>query len=477
MRIHQRTRPISLMAAAPLLLAVEAACGQSAQPAVFITTYPNATQGKITSFTMAPDGMLTLVGVYDTSDTGPQTISITPDGRYLAMAHGTVNNQVEKLDVFAINPDASLVHVLTELVPNSPLDVAWLRDDLLAVVQTDFPSTLGLYAFDDAGGTLAEIDREDAGSFCSNAIGHPHGRYAFAADSTGNKITAYEISDADGTVTPTASSLTSGLYPLGMGMTSTGSRLYVGGGISGNGNKVHGYAVSLDDGSLTPLPGSPYVSPGSSPKLAVVTPDDRYLFVGHGTDATVRSFRIESDGSITSLGRSFDVGMQGTLGDIAMLGTYMLVTDNSTAVDGKSGVYVFKVNSDGSFSMVGPDLFDTQTSTPNTMAVWDPARGLYLEPSPMIAGQQARFTVTGAGDSRQTGLVYSLSGPGHTPLYNYDITLGLLLPIELISTKYSDATGFVEWNVPIPGNAAGRDVWLQAAQWGRVSNVVGRRVQ
>ncbi|NOG53912.1 MAG: hypothetical protein HND57_06220 [Planctomycetes bacterium] len=465
--------------AAPLLLLLMAssAAGQSTEPAVFITTYPNATQGKITSFTMADDGMLTLVGVYDTSDTGAQTISLAPDGRHLAMAHGTANGQVEQLDIFAINSDATLSFVLTELVPDSPLDVAWLRSDLLAVVQTDFPSTVGIYAFDEVNATLIEIDREDSGSFSSNVISHPHGRYVFVNDSSGNKVSAFEVSDVDGTITPTAASATSGMYPLGMGTTSTGGRLYVGGGISGGGDKVHGYAVSFDDGSLTALPGSPYTSPGDSPKLAVATPDDRYLFVGHGSDATVRSFRIESDGSITSLGRSFDIGLQGTLGDIAMLDDYMLVTDNSSAVDGKSGVYVFRVNSDGSFSMVGSDLFDTQTSTPNTMAVWNPETGMYLDSSPLIGGTQARFEVTGAGNAQDTALVYSLAGPGRTPLYGQGITLGLLLPIELISVKTSDATGFVAWNRTIPSKASGRTVWMQAAQAGRVSNVIGRSVQ
>lgn len=451
---------------------------QSTEPALFISTYPNATQGKITSFTIGVDGTLNMVGVYNTSDTGPQTIDISPDGRFLAVAHGTANSIEEHLDIFAVNPDATLTMVLTELVPNSPLDVVWLRDDLLAVTETVFPSTLGIYYFDDSVYTLTEIDRKESGSFNTNIICNPHGRFVHASDSVGNNIYAFEISDSDGTITLASTTSTGGFYPLGMGLSHDGKYLYAGAGISNDGHTVHGYAVDVDNAGLTPLPGSPYYSNGTSPKSAVVSTDDKYVYAAHGSDATVRAFRLENDGSLTRLVYAFDIGLQGTLGEIVMYKDYMFVTDNSTAVDGISGVYSFKVNaSDGSFNMVGGGIYDTGTSTPNTMVAWNPDSGMYLKSSPLIAGQHTTFSVKNCKPQRQTGLLYSLKGGGHSTLSQYGISLGLDAPITLINIKNADVAGYTEWMLPIPMNSQNKNVWLQAAQYGKISNVIARYVQ
>jgi len=76
-------------------------------------------------------------------------------------------------------------------------------------------------------------------------------------------------------------------------------------------------------------------------------------------------------GQLTYTGFMFDVGLQGTLGDIQSLDELFFVTDNSRALDDTWGVYSFTLNPDGSFTQNGPITL-TEGIAPNSMAVWKP---------------------------------------------------------------------------------------------------------
>lgn len=460
---------------APIALGVAAATasGQSIEPAVFIVTYPNAAQGKLSSMTVNPDGTLNLIGVYDTSDTGPQAISLSPGGRYVALSHGTANGVSEKLDIFRVHADARMTFVLTKLVPDSPLDLVWINDHLLAVAQTDLggSNSVGIYDFDESAPALTEIARHDAGRFCSNLAMHPHGRYLFANDSSSNAIYTIEMFPDDSSAP--VGTLFTGYYPLGMGITHDGKQLYAGGGISGGGRIVLGYAISALDGSLTGLPGAPYTSDGSSPKLVVTSIDDKYAYVGHGTDATLRTMRINVDGSLTSTGYSFDVGLQGTLGKVAVLDNLLFVTDNSTAIDGKSGVYSFTIQTDGSLVMNGGDLFSTGSTSPNSIAAWDPRQRMVLAVSDVIMGQQAGFRVTGAPPNAVFGLAYTLRGPGRVQPNGWGVWIDLAHPVQAGPIRRADASGSATFTLDVPVRSVPL-VWFQAVRPDVKSNVVVR---
>ena len=100
------------------------------------------------------------VGVFATGD-GPQAISLSDDGRFLAVGHGTVSATTEQLRIFEVNSDASLAPLFTGLVPDSPLDVQWLSQDTLAVTETDFSDSLvRVYKYEEQANLLTEIDSE-----------------------------------------------------------------------------------------------------------------------------------------------------------------------------------------------------------------------------------------------------------------------------------------------------------------------------
>ncbi len=340
--------------------------GQSTLPAVFVT---NNVGDSVTSFTLNTDGSLNRVGVFAAGD-GPQTISLTDDGRLLAVGHGTVSATTEQLRIYQVNSDATLSPLFTGLVPDSPLDVQWLTNDTLAVTETDFSdSFVRVYKFDETANLLTEIDSEVSGGFNTRLARSADKSRLFANNTLGNNsIYSYAI-DAAGELTPVDNQTTAPLFAVDIASSQDGRFLYGAGGISGDGQQILGFSVD-GGGALTPLVPASYSSPGDSPKVLAITQDDSLLVAGHGRDGSAWSFlRDPATGQLTSTNFSFDVGGQGELGDLQIMGDLMFVTDTSTAFDGVSGLYSIRVQPDGSFSQMGP-LVSTLGARPEYIAPW-----------------------------------------------------------------------------------------------------------
>jgi 6-phosphogluconolactonase (cycloisomerase 2 family) len=341
---------------------VAAINAQSIAPAVFVT---NNVGDSVTSFTVNPDGSLTRVAAFASGD-GPQTISLSPDGRFLAVANGTASITTEELRVFQVNSDATLTPRLTTAVPDSPLDIQWVSNSHLAVTQTGV-SNVRTYTYNDAGPSFVQTDIEGTGSFNSRLHYSPTRSTLYANNTSGGAgINVFNVSRA-GLMSFVEIEPVS--FAVDMAATHNGNFLYGAGGISGDGNRIHGFSVA-GNGALTALPAASFTSPGESPKVIAFSGDDKLLIAGHGTDATVQTFLLDGvTGNLSSSGFSFDVGLQGTLGDLQTLGDLMFVTDSSSSTDGLTGVYSFRINGDGSLTQLGP-ILDTLGARPEYIATW-----------------------------------------------------------------------------------------------------------
>jgi hypothetical protein len=338
-----------------------AVCAQAIDPVLFVA---NNVGDNIKSFRVNPDGTLTGIGTFAAGD-GPQTISLSPDGRFLAVGHGTASVTTEELRIYEVNPSGSLSLRLTTTVPDSPLDVLWLNNGALAVTKTGSPANVQVYSWNPSGSSLSQIDLEPTGLF--NSALSTNGRFLFANDSTGNTIRAFRI-NANSTLDLVDTQSTSPFLPVSIGLRPDGNYLYGAGGISGDGNRVFGYRVNAD-GSLDPTVPGDFTSPGESPKNFAFTADGQYAFVGHGTDATIQVFRSDpGTGVLDATGFSYDVGFQGTLGEIAVLGNLLFACDNSTIFDNRTGVVSLRINPNGSLTEVG--IFPSDGARPDYLAVW-----------------------------------------------------------------------------------------------------------
>ncbi len=357
-----RPRRLAALAAAVFVSSSSVALAQSIAPAVFVT---NNVGDSVTSFTVNPNGSLTRVNVFPSGD-GPQTLSLSPDGRFLAVANGTISSTVEELRIFQVNPDATLTLRLTTTVPDSPLDVQWVNNAHLAVTQTGV-ANVRTFEYDPTGNTFTQRDIEPTGTFNSR-LHYAPARNTLYANNTGSGagIRAFTVAPG-GQLNLIDNEPVS--FAVDMAATHNGNYLYGAGGISGDGNRIYAFTVA-PDGSLTQHPAGSFTSPGESPKVIAFTDDDRVLIAGHGTDATVQTFLLDAaTGNLTHSGFMFDVGSQGNLGDLQTLGNLLFVTHSASDSTGPAGIYPFTINPNGSLTQNGP-ILDTLGARPEYIATW-----------------------------------------------------------------------------------------------------------
>src|SRR5688500_5566231 len=311
-----RPRRLAALAAAVFVSSSSVALAQSIAPAVFVT---KNVSDSVTSFTVNPNGSLTRVNVFPSGD-GPQTLSLSPDGRFLAVANGTIATTVEELRIFQVNPDASLTLRLTTTVPDSPLDVQWVDNAHLAVTQTGV-ANVRTFEWNPAAGSFTQRDLEPTGTFNSRLHYSPNRNVLYANNTgSGPGIRAFTVAPG-GQLNLIDNEPVN--FAVDMAATHNGNWMYGAGGISSGGNNIYAFTVA-PDGSLSPHPSGAFISPGESPKVIAFSGDDRILIAGHGTDATVQTFLLDNaTGNLTHSGFFFDVGGQGNLGDLQTLGNLL----------------------------------------------------------------------------------------------------------------------------------------------------------
>jgi 6-phosphogluconolactonase (cycloisomerase 2 family) len=378
---NARTHALSFGFGAVLVLLTSAAgaFGQAATRAAFVSNDGNL-EGSVTAYTFDAAGaprfvQKVVIGTREsTAEYEPgcnaYTISITPNGRYLATGHAAGDYTYQQITILEVAPDATLTILGEYSTPTTPLDVEWISDRYLAASRTNLggPNEVIVYQFDPNALTLTEVDRGSGGTFTSSIAVHPSREYVYAGDSGVNDIYVFHV-NPDGTLAPIQTVDTGSTYPLGVKVAPDGRKLYASGGISSGSNKILGYHIA-GDGTLSAMSGMPFTTPGNSPKDCAFSRDSALLFVGHGSDSTARSFLIDDEtGQLTATGYLFDVGaLSGELGDLVVLRDYLLITDNWY---NERGLYSFDILPNGNLTMNGT-LVDSQGVGPREIAVWRP---------------------------------------------------------------------------------------------------------
>jgi 6-phosphogluconolactonase (cycloisomerase 2 family) len=304
----------TLWAVCGLAIVIPGALGQATMRAAFVGNNGN-NEGSVTSYRFDGDGAPLFVqkvvtGTGSDPGTNVYTISITPNGRYLATGHATAYAS-EQITILEVAGDATMTIVREHPGhPGTPLDLEWINDRYLAAVRTELGATnhVIVYEFDPNAAMLTEVDRAACGTFSGSVAVHPSREYLYVGDSFAYRIYPFQI-NADGTLAALTGVSTGSTYPLGVGVSPDGTILYANGGISSGGHAILGYHI-LPDGTLNAMAGMPFYSPGDSPKDCTFSTDSAILFVGHGSDATARSFLIDAEtGQPTATGYRFDVGI------------------------------------------------------------------------------------------------------------------------------------------------------------------------
>jgi len=101
---------------------------------------------------------------------------------------------------------------------------------------------------------------------------------------------------------------------------------------------------------------------------------------------------------------------------------------------------------------------------------------IVLDVDPLIAGQTANLTITGATPNEIVFFAYSVKGEGNLYIPQLDVTIGLQDP-QLAGTDRADSSGLAQLTGQVPLIAQGHHIWLQALQYQRVTNVVHQVIQ
>ncbi|TAH34407.1 MAG: hypothetical protein EYC70_15815 [Planctomycetota bacterium] len=99
------------------------------------------------------------------------------------------------------------------------------------------------------------------------------------------------------------------------------------------------------------------------------------------------------------------------------------------------------------------------------------SKPLVLRVGTLQASTTGTFTVTDGSPNTFTYLAYSVAGLGDTFVAQLSVTLGIRNPVQAGGAQRTNALGTTIWNLPIPSNAGGLGVRLQAAQFGKASNI------
>jgi 6-phosphogluconolactonase (cycloisomerase 2 family) len=349
------------------------ALAQSIQPAVFVI---NNVSHNVTSFTVTPGGQLNPVNTFPTG-LNPQATALSPDGRLLAVSHGTQSEILEELLVFRVNPDATLTQVGQTLVPDSPQDVIWTSNDTLAVNETRLGGANQVRNFRFAGGAFTQLGISFTGGFSTRMDFHGPRNILYTQDTSGDSIRAIRV-NPDGSLTEIDNEFT----PPGMvnlGIAPDGSRM-IGtvGALGATDREVFSFPVDAS-GALGPGPALVTESSERFPDDVAFSGDSRLVFVGHNDAEVVVSFRLDPvTGLLTNTGNSFDVGDTLSQGEVMTLGDLLFVLDESSALDNFQGIYTLRYDATGAMTVIDQDL--TGGARPQDMAVW---RGI---PEPSMLG-------------------------------------------------------------------------------------------
>lgn len=105
------------------------------------------------------------------------------------------------------------------------------------------------------------------------------------------------------------------------------------------------------------------------------------------------------------------------------------------------------------------------------------ADSMHLDlPRPMFDGVSNSIVVENASAGSSVFLAGSLGGLGSTPIAPLGVTAGIRAPVQA-GVATASGIGVANFNLVLPSALAGRSVWLQAFETGRVSNVAGSWVE
>jgi subtilisin-like proprotein convertase family protein len=237
--------------------------------------------------------------------------------------------------------------------------------------------------------------------------------------------------------------------------------------------------------SMTPL-GPEYIIDSGVQTVGVTIPDNN----GTGVTRTIsisdqlllEHVELVMDISHTYVG-DLDIRITSPYGTVSQLTQKRADPSNNLVNYSLSSVRHWGEFSAGTWTIQVKDLAGWDIGTWNSMELLlygnrggNPVQ-LDLSVAPLIHGAVSAAEVSYGAPAEPTWLAYSLAGLGSTPIPALGVVLGLQNPQAYGAMVVSDGFGAAEWNINVPTSATGVSYWLQALQFGLVSNILAGTIQ
>lgn len=217
--------------------------------------------------------------------------------------------------------------------------------------------------------------------------------------------------------------------------------------------------------------------------LPFLPPLATFDLVGLQATVTSNAFAINpATGDFTATVTLHTTAGENTLGGLFGSGTspaFGLVS-SPTAVAGKivqsGGTLLLHVDLNVAVSEVLSGItVDTMLAGPlEASALVAAANAFTLSaPARLVPGAVHLISAANGAPNAPIWLAGTFSGLGSTPIPQLGVTLGLANPSPLGSATATNGSGAASWSLLVPPVVAGRSVWFQSLQAGRVTQVVG----
>jgi 6-phosphogluconolactonase (cycloisomerase 2 family) len=319
--------------------------------AVYVQT--NQPQNSVVAFRRAPDGTLARGATYVTEGAGSGVPHLTSQGSVVLTVDRqnllVTNAASDEVSTFAVAPDGSLMLVGHTPVGATPKSIAE-RDGLVYILNTGTPSLTGYRL---SGQGLVPITGAEYPLSAANAdpaqVGFDlAGQTIIVTERGTNAIVAFPVAK-DGLLGPPAEIASFGPTPYGFTITPDGV-LVVTEAFGAQKGKAAASSYVFDGSAVRPVTAS--IGNGRSEICwAVATSDGRYVFTTNFADGAISRYAVSGHGTLTLEDATAGITVDGRPG----LRDEALTEDGFLyAIDADSGsIFGWSVGSDGSLSAIG----------------------------------------------------------------------------------------------------------------------------
>ena len=247
------------------------------------------------------------------------------DGRAVYTPNAGIIGAVgANISVYRPDERGRLVKANPAPVGNGPYDMALSADGAYAYVTAEADNDVHVYSAHPTTGELTTIQVTSDGNLPSSIAVDPLGRFAFVTYGTSQTVVSYDIDPATGMITRTQPELdVTPALPTQVVVDPAGEFAYV---TDNQFNLLIQYAIDPTTGSLTQTNTR---AVGGNPRHVAVHPTGRWIYLIRG-NGTLRSYEIESDGSLTQVDNDVPAGTDPRRITFDPSGTHAYVANNGS---------------------------------------------------------------------------------------------------------------------------------------------------